>query len=106
MDYREALDTLMCRAVSDSYLCDAYMTRGRKVCLECKPEDAYHKLEELVDRAIPLEPIPLPHGGFGDMALSCPTCRKPIVNVWTSRTYNPKYCHYCGQRLDWRNENE
>lgn len=33
--------------------------------------------------------------------LSCPNCRKPIVNVWNIAKYEPNYCHYCGQALDW-----
>ena len=35
--------------------------------------------------------------------LSCPNCRKPIVNVWNIAKYEPNYCHYCGQALDWSN---
>lgn len=38
---------------------------------------------------------------YGDKTLSCPTCNNPIVNVWSQREYNPNYCHYCGQKLDW-----
>lgn len=33
--------------------------------------------------------------------LLCPTCSKQIVNVWNKKDYKPKYCHYCGQALDW-----
>ena len=33
--------------------------------------------------------------------LSCPKCRKPIANVWNIAKYEPNYCHYCGQALDW-----
>nr|DAV57913.1 MAG TPA: LysW biosynthesis protein LysW [Caudoviricetes sp.] len=33
--------------------------------------------------------------------LSCPKCRNPIVNVWDIAKYEPNYCHYCGQALDW-----
>ena len=36
--------------------------------------------------------------------LSCPNCRKPIVNVWNIAKYEPNYCHYCGQALDWSDE--
>lgn len=35
--------------------------------------------------------------------LACPTCNQPIVNVWSSQKYKPRYCHYCGQALDWSN---
>lgn len=37
--------------------------------------------------------------------LICPTCSKPIVNVWNKKDYKPKYCHYCGQALDWSENN-
>ena len=33
--------------------------------------------------------------------LSCPNCNKQIVNVWNKDGYNPNFCHYCGQALDW-----
>lgn len=36
--------------------------------------------------------------------LSCPNCRKPIVNVWNIAKYEPNYCHYCGQALDWNDK--
>ena len=36
--------------------------------------------------------------------LSCPNFRKPIVNVWNIDNYEPNYCHYCGQKLDWSDE--
>lgn len=38
---------------------------------------------------------------FGDINTCCPRCGKEIVNVWNDKGYNPKYCHYCGQRMDW-----
>lgn len=37
---------------------------------------------------------------FGDFALVCPSCERPITNVWSKQNYKPKYCHYCGQNLD------
>ena len=33
--------------------------------------------------------------------LVCPVCKMPIVNVWSRKEYRPRYCHVCGQRLDW-----
>lgn len=33
--------------------------------------------------------------------LCCPQCKQPIVNVWSNIEYKPKYCHYCGQGLEW-----
>lgn len=37
---------------------------------------------------------------------ACPNCKKLIINVWSTATYMPRYCHYCGQALDWGKDNE
>jgi len=38
--------------------------------------------------------------------LSCPNCLTPIVNAWSNLDYKPNYCHYCGQKFDWSEENK
>lgn len=43
---------------------------------------------------------------FFDFRLVCPECKNCIVNVWNKREYKPNYCHYCGQALDWSENNE
>lgn len=51
----------------------------------------------------PKEPILKAMDGFDfDVAaeICCPSCSSPIVNV------RPRFCHYCGQALDWSDENE
>ena len=57
-------------------------------------------LEELVEKATPKKGI-LKYDDFGDGTLCCPNCKNPIINVWNKRNYKPKYCHCCGQRIDW-----
>ena len=42
---------------------------------------------------------------FFDFILVCPKCKNRIVNVWSKRQYKPNYCHYCGQALDWNDDN-
>ena len=42
--------------------------------------------------------------GFGDSYSCCPSCKKPIVNVWNTAKYKPNNCHYCGQAFDWGEE--
>lgn len=36
--------------------------------------------------------------GFGDTALSCPACGKPIMNYYAPGA-RPAYCQFCGQAL-------
>lgn len=56
----------------------------------------------ILKRAIPKEPVWLEDSlGYGERVLCCPNCRKPITNAWNSRLYEPNYCHYCGQSLEW-----
>ena len=43
---------------------------------------------------------------FGDRTLGCPACAHPIGSVVSSRRYQPRYCHFCGQALDWRENND
>ena len=60
------------------------------------------KIKVALEKQIPKKPIPRFINTFSDeMAISCPCCKEPIVNVWNKRDYKPLYCHYCGQALDW-----
>ena len=64
-------------------------------------------LRELVDKATPKKHLLKPMTGYDEAVAShivCPCCRQPIVNVWNRAKYKPRYCHYCGQRLDWSDE--
>lgn len=38
--------------------------------------------------------------------ITCSSCSSPIVNVWSNAEYRPRFCHYCGQALDWSGEDE
>lgn len=48
-----------------------------------------------------LEPVDVTTPPCNDVTLSCPTCRKPIVNAYSSKEYKPKFCSECGQKLKW-----
>lgn len=70
-------------------------------------KENYKNLKDLCDRATPKKPIMKPTQGIDAEAasvLSCPTCGNSIVNVWNRADYKPNYCHYCGQALDWSDE--
>lgn len=55
--------------------------------------------QKALEKQIPKKGIMI--GDNYSSVLSCPNCRKPIVNVWNIAKYEPNYCHYCGQALDW-----
>lgn len=62
-------------------------------------EQALYDGAEALEKQIPKKGIMI--GDNYSSILSCPNCRKPIVNVWNIAKYEPNYCHYCGQSLDW-----
>lgn len=57
-----------------------------------------------LDKLIPKKPLKQ-ECDFFDLNLVCPECKNRIVNVWNKREYKPNYCHYCGQALDWSENN-
>lgn len=77
----------------------------KEACASFDTVDELITLKELVDKATPKKPI-VKYDNFGDGTLCCPNCNQSIVNVWSKRKYRPKYCHYCGQALDWSEEDE
>lgn len=79
-EYQEALDNICCGCYGGDDGCngkDKYCSR-------------YLRLQELVDKEIPKK---VKHS-------SCPNCGRMYL------IKNANYCPHCGQRLDWREENE
>ena len=75
---------------------------------KCQARGTYDRCVERIafQRVLDALEKQTPKGGImkGDeyaSELCCPSCLKPIVNVWNTAKYEPRYCHYCGQRLDW-----
>jgi hypothetical protein len=63
-----------------------------------------HVIQELVDRTFIGEAVILPFEGFDadvSSVLCCHQCKKPIVNVWSNIEYKPKFCHYCGNEIEY-----
>ena len=80
-------------------LCGNYhYQNGEKIDME----DALWTAVQSLEKQIPKKGIMI--GDNYSSVLSCPNCRKPIVNVWNIAKYEPNYCHYCGQALDWSEE--
>ena len=79
------------------------------------PPEHYSMLREaldlsinLLDKATPKKPVLEAMPGFTVDEASypaCPICKRQI-NVWSARGYDSRYCHYCGQALDWGKEEE
>lgn len=63
--------------------------------------EALNMVENAVGKQILKKPLKQ-ECDFFDFNLVCPECKNRIVNVWNKREYKPNYCHYCGQALDWR----
>lgn len=43
--------------------------------------------------------------GFFYVRLVCPECKQPIAQYSKKKEYKPRYCHNCGQALDWSEQN-
>lgn len=69
----------------------------------CSAEEMKIAIEAL-EKQIPKKPLKQEFY-FLDFRLVCPECKKSIVNVWNKAEYKPNYCHYCGQALDWSENN-
>ena len=103
--YQEALDEVIKTEVSSGCAC---CYEDDDVNVFDKDDESIEILQELVDRATPKKGERQAEEGFRPEAAShmvCPTCEKPIVNVWNVYAYKPKFCHYCGQALDWEEYN-
>ena len=63
----------------------------------------YEFIKTAIEKQIPKKPVlHQDEYYYEDFTLVCPNCAKQIVNVWSKREYKPRFCHYCGQALDWR----
>ena len=75
------------------------MTKNRFLYTEAEIS-ANGRAIEALEKQIPKKAV-VAYNEMSDMYLVCPDCAKPIINVWSDAAYMPKYCHYCGQALDW-----
>lgn len=97
--YQEALDFLMKQTLSNFNKQNIQTKEHEK-----KIFNSCGVLQKLVDRATPAKPQMRAMEGFRLYEASvqvCPCCKELIINVWTRAEYQPNYCHYCGQALDW-----
>ena len=76
-----------------------------KTTSQTEPQIWSNTVQELADLNTPKQGV-WKYDDFGDGTLCCPNCENPIINVWSKRNYKPKYCHCCGQRLCFEEEEE
>lgn len=65
----------------------------------CSFENAYGMAIQALEKQIPKKPIYIANLGYAALWL-CPVCERRIVRS------DLKYCHQCGQKLDWSDEHE
>lgn len=67
-------------------------------------ETAISALEKQIPKKLKTTEV----GRFG-LVFLCPSCENEIAMIWDSvlqkGEYKQKYCHYCGQALDWSDNN-
>lgn len=75
-------------------------------CLECDndriptTQKDLQTIKEALEKQIPKKPLKQEFGFF-DFRLVCPECEQPIARYFNKKEYKPRYCHNCGQALDW-----
>ena len=73
------------------------------VYMECEnmPQQVIKALDimrECTEKQIPKEPLPIITDDNEFVCDICPSCQSTAIEV------KDNYCRFCGQRLDWRNE--
>lgn len=67
-------------------------------------ETAISALEKQIPKKLKTTEV----GRFG-LVFLCPSCENEVAMIWESvwqkGRYKQKYCHYCGQALDWSDNN-
>lgn len=63
--------------------------------------NAYWAEEEALEKQIPQKPL-----DFGDKAYLCPICRRNNFYDGTETLNKTNFCNYCGQALDWSENND
>lgn len=91
--YEDALYTLL--DIISEYQVDKYIISNKEI------EDAADSLEELInkDKALQVDEETEHIEVYAITCYNCPKCNKEIQ-------IHTNYCPYCGQKLDWRIENE
>ena len=81
-------------------------------CLKCNndsiptTQEDLKTIKEALEKQIPKKPLEQKYGfcdlvGFFYVRLVCPECKQPVAQYSKKKEYKPRYCHNCGQALDW-----
>lgn len=65
--------------------------------------EALYVIQKLVDKLTPQKPMP--EGQDEQDYILCPSCKNPVgaVDDYLDENKSNKFCHNCGQALDWSN---
>lgn len=90
--YEDALYTLL--DIIEEWKAEKYIISNKEV------EDAVESLQELInkEKALQVDEETEHIEVYADTYYNCPKCNKEIE-------IHTNYCPYCGQKLDWGNEN-
>lgn len=74
-----------------------------QVNIDCINEtnEALHVIQNLVDKSTPQKPMS--EGQDEQDYILCPSCKNPVgaVDDYLGENKSNKFCHNCGQALDW-----
>jgi len=57
-------------------------------------------LDEALQKQTPEKPLKVEDHLFGEITCKCPKCGRETE--YDNLPYDPTYCKWCGQKLDWR----
>ena len=59
---------------------------------------------QVLEKQIPKKPIDKSNNPHDWHVMACPCCEHTFWNSGQFVHYQPKFCNYCGQKLDWSEE--
>lgn len=68
------------------------------------PTMAKDKSIEALEKQIAKKPIDKSNNPHDWHVMACPCCEHTFWNSGQFVHYQPKFCNYCGQKLDWSDE--
>lgn len=107
MGIKRKVDELGRIVIPKEFRKEIHIKEGDYVEMDLKGKQVIVKKSNNTDKETPLKPVMVADEGFDASVsshLCCARCKQPIINVWSSREYKPKYCHYCGQAHDWSDQ--
>lgn len=94
--------------------CDIFDCKNTDECDNCvycysqgtfgKQKEAFEVAIKALEKQIPKKPIDKSNNPHDWHVMACPCCEHTFWNSGQFVHYQPKFCNYCGQKLDWSEE--